>query len=130
MSPQPVEPSLDLLVGQPPIVSIDDVNLVGLDALRQVCAPDGRPLDRASMHRWVSTGVRGLKLPAIRVGGRWFSTVAALRWFVEARTRQASVRRATKPRHPTTAPVKAPVGADHDRSMHELRSLGFLTGTE
>lgn len=48
----------------------------------------GNRPDKATMTRWVHRGVGGVKLEAIRLGGRSiFTSMQALNRFIEARTR-------------------------------------------
>jgi hypothetical protein len=46
-----------------------------------------RPLHVGTLHRWRTKGIRGICLPARRVGGIWMTSAAALDWFVEQLTR-------------------------------------------
>lgn len=43
-------------------------------------------VSRFTVSRWVTNGSRGIKLEAIRVGGRWRTSVEALQRFAEAQT--------------------------------------------
>ena len=40
----------------------------------------------ATIHRWILHGVRGVRLEAVRLGGRWVTTVEALDRFARALT--------------------------------------------
>jgi hypothetical protein len=42
----------------------------------------GRRVHASSLHRWRNRGVRGIKLEAVRVGGTWCTSPAAMRRFV------------------------------------------------
>ncbi len=46
----------------------------------------GRPAHVGTLHRWRARGLRGIRLPARRVGGVWMTSNAALVWFVEQLT--------------------------------------------
>jgi hypothetical protein len=46
----------------------------------------GRPAHVGTLHRWRARGLRGVRLPARRVGGVWMTSNAALEWFVERLT--------------------------------------------
>lgn len=35
--------------------------------------------------RWIHRGVNGIRLPALHIGGKWYSTQAAVNWFFEAK---------------------------------------------
>jgi hypothetical protein len=49
-------------------------------------APCGHVHPR-TIHNWIRRGVRGIRLDAVRVGSRWWTSVEALHRFVEALTR-------------------------------------------
>ena len=38
----------------------------------------GRRIHRSTLHRWRSSGINGQRLDAVRIGGRWFSSMAAV----------------------------------------------------
>lgn len=38
----------------------------------------GRRIHVSTLHRWRSRGIGGQKLDAVRIGGRWFSSLAAV----------------------------------------------------
>lgn len=42
----------------------------------------GQRPDRATLHRWILRGVRGVRLEACRVGPSWITSVEALNRFV------------------------------------------------
>jgi hypothetical protein len=54
-------------------------------------ARDGRPIRVGTVRQWTLRGVRGVRLEAVRVGGRKMVSREALRRFVEATTLAASV---------------------------------------
>ena len=59
-------------------------NLVPLaDVIRQRL---GRRVGPATIWRWRLKGINGAKLPAIRCGQRWMTTVAAFADFIRAQT--------------------------------------------
>ena len=69
--------------------------LIGMgEAARLFPGADGRPTSRWSVARWVGAGVtvRGerIRLEGVRVGGRWFTTAAAVARFVDRQTRAAT----------------------------------------
>jgi hypothetical protein len=51
----------------------------------------GRRTHVSTVHRWVQRGVGGVRLEAIRVGGRWLSSREALGRFVAALTARTTV---------------------------------------
>lgn len=56
----------------------------------------GRPVNRATIFRWISEGVRlpdgsRLRLEAVRIGGRWVTSIEALTRFAESQTPAAPV---------------------------------------
>lgn len=46
----------------------------------------GRRISPNTRWRWVHLGVDGIRLPALSIGCKWYSTQAAVNWFFEART--------------------------------------------
>jgi hypothetical protein len=46
----------------------------------------GKPTHVATIHRWINQGVRGVRLDAIRLGGRWLTSREALQRFAQALT--------------------------------------------
>lgn len=68
-------------------------NLVSLvEAARSFPTSNGRGIHVGTLGRWRSIGVRGVRLEAVRVGGRWMTSWQALDRFVTClnATRQAS----------------------------------------
>ena len=47
----------------------------------------------ATLHRWRTRGVRGVRLEAVRVGGRWHTSQAAIERFIIATTNAVSSNR-------------------------------------
>lgn len=56
------------------------------EATREV--PGRRP-NCATVWRWIDQGVRGVRLEAVPVGGRWYTTKEAIRRFLAALAAQA-----------------------------------------
>src|SRR4051812_23510346 len=48
----------------------------------------GKPLAVSTLTRWISTGVRGVRLEASRLGGKWITSTQAIERFTESLTRQ------------------------------------------
>ena len=46
---------------------------------------DSRPIHLSTLIRWRTRGLRGVRLEAIRIGGRWFTSREAVVRFVSAR---------------------------------------------
>ncbi len=46
--------------------------------------PDGRPFRAATLYRWLRLGVHGVRLEAQRIGGRWYTSLAAVQRFLDA----------------------------------------------
>jgi Protein of unknown function (DUF1580) len=69
---------LDLVGG--PLISFQEA-ASHLPACRK-----GRPVHASTLHRWRAKGLRGVRLPARRIGGVWMTSLAALDWFVERLT--------------------------------------------
>jgi hypothetical protein len=66
----------------------DEKRIPLAQAARELFAPnhEGRPVHVSTVLRWVLHGVRGVKLEAVRVGGRWATTLEAIRRFEAACT--------------------------------------------
>lgn len=45
--------------------------------------PNGRRVHISSCYRWISRGVRGVKLEVLRIGGRCYTSVEALQRFFD-----------------------------------------------
>jgi hypothetical protein len=43
----------------------------------------GKQVHVGTLHRWRSRGLKGISLPALRVGGVWMTSAAALNWFFQ-----------------------------------------------
>lgn len=56
-----------------------------------------------SILRWIRRGVRQRKLEAVRVGGRWFTSVAAVKRFLAASSQRPSS--SPRPENHTTSPA-------------------------
>lgn len=69
--------------------------------------------------RWITKGSRGVRLEAIRLGGRWFSSRAALQRFAQALTPLPGNDPALRP--PTPSQQKR----GSQKAAEELRKLGF-----
>lgn len=111
---------LDCALPLAPAVRLRDEALIGLEELRREFAPGGTPIDRASIYRWITRGYRGVRLPALRVGRRWFSTVEALEWFVDATTTMNDVPSSRAGRRGRKRGLQ-----EHGRNVEELRAYGF-----
>ncbi len=48
----------------------------------------GQPLSYGTIHRWVTAGVKGVRLEASRLGGRWITSMEAIQRFTERLTTQ------------------------------------------
>lgn len=51
---------------------------------------NGKPVNAATIFRWRTRGVGGVKLEGRKIGGRWFTSVAWIREFIEATTAGAA----------------------------------------
>lgn len=77
---------------------------------------NGKPLHISTFHRWIKTGVQGVRLDATRLGGRWVTSIEALQRFADKLTA------CEPPPTPKAAPSTSHRAAQADR---ELSSLGF-----
>src|SRR5262245_36421156 len=74
---------------------------------------NGRPTHLSTVVRWKDRGVRGVRLEAVRLGGRWVTSREALARFVARVTATAS---------PTPTPVTAP-GELRRQADQDVRAL-------
>src|SRR5258708_3576071 len=76
------------------MIDIQNETTIGLSAAARRLPPNrgGRPVHPSCALRWVTVGVRVdgqvIRLEAIRLGGRWLTSVEALQRFAEAQTPQ------------------------------------------
>ena len=73
----------------------------------------------STLIRWITKGSRGVRLEAIRLGGRWFSSRAALQRFAKALTPLPGDDPALKSSTPSQQERRSQKAAD------DLRKLGF-----
>jgi hypothetical protein len=80
-----------------------------------------KPVHVSTLVRWILHGVRGVRLEAARIGGRWVTTQEALERFSSKLTAQHS--------SPSTQPnIGGPTHTAHERRQdqveRELRKIG------
>jgi hypothetical protein len=70
-------------------INILSENLVSFHDLvsRVLPASGGKRVHIATPHRWRSHGLRGVRLEAIRVGGRWHTSLQSVQRFFDALSR-------------------------------------------
>ena len=82
----------------------------------------GRPTHVATLHRWRSRGLRGVRLEAVRVGGVWHTSVEALNRFFA---------RLTSDDHAEDAAMQLPSPPNHDEQAEaELDAIGILGSSD
>jgi len=52
------------------------------EVAKQVRPQGQRPIHISTLMRWRQTGIRGIQLEAVRLGGRWFTSEAAVSRFI------------------------------------------------
>lgn len=75
----------------------------------------GRRVHLSTALRWVTRGVRGVRLEAVRLGGRWVTSLEALDRFA-ARLTAADCR----PEHGAAAPHQAATRVEEELRRHGL----------
>lgn len=70
-----------------PKISADSPDLEPLVSL--LSRLPGKQASPSTRWRWVRFGADGIRLPALTICGKWYSTQAAVNWFFEARTQAA-----------------------------------------
>lgn len=76
-----------------------------------------RPVHVATIHRWRSRGLKGIRLEAVRIGGAWHCSREAFRRFADRLTAQAE-----------SAEVSLPAGPDrhsHVEADSALKKEGW-----
>lgn len=61
-----------------------------VDAANAIAAQSGRKIHWRTIRRWVVDGLKGVKLAAARIGGRWFTKLSWLDEFNRKCTQSAS----------------------------------------
>jgi hypothetical protein len=79
----------------------------------------GKKLNVATVFRWASTGIRGVKLEVVRVGGTLCTSRAALLEFFRALTQANSDAAASVTRTPKQRQHA------NERAAHELKKIGI-----
>lgn len=87
---------------------------------RECGSVSGRGRSRATMARWVTEGVKGVRLEGFFDGARWFSSRQALARFFAALSR-AEAGATTMPTQPVPAPPVANRWEETRRKIMELR---------
>jgi hypothetical protein len=78
----------------------------------------GKRVHIGTPHRWRTQGLRGVRLEAIKVGGRWCTSLQALERFFDVLSRGAS------PPTPTQA-GDTPATVSSAESLRKLQEEGF-----
>jgi hypothetical protein len=70
------------------MIDVDQEQLVSFSELARSLPRrrENRPVHVSTIHRWRSSGLRGVRLEAIRVGGAWHTTREAFARFCERLT--------------------------------------------
>jgi hypothetical protein len=109
-----------------PTIDLSAENPLSLStAARQLPAlRNGRPVHAATLLRWVVAGIRGpgggrVRLEAVRVGGRWVTTVQALERFQAALSVVPGAEALPTPRSPAQRQRAA------ERAGQELKAMGI-----
>jgi hypothetical protein len=87
------------------VIDLEDEKLITLRAAGQMLPPGrlGKPRSEGCVRRWIVTGVKlpsgeRLRLEAVRIGGRWLTSVEALQRFAARQTPEALDEPAPLPR--------------------------------
>lgn len=62
--------------------SFDPDDMGGLVPLADALVAAGVPIAASTASRWITTGCRGVRLDARRIGARWFTSPVAVKRFV------------------------------------------------
>jgi hypothetical protein len=80
----------------------------------------GKKTHVATIFRWIQHGVRGVKLEAVRLGGRWVTSAEALQRFAEACSAASAPDAA-----PPARPIPAARRLSAERADRELAEMGI-----
>lgn len=81
--------------------------------------PDGRPVHKQSLFRWITVGVNGVKLEHLRLGGRFMVTPEQLERFGRELAESYQTQRATAPKSKRTRKGRTP--AQRARALEAAR---------
>ncbi len=66
------------------MIDLERETLINLNqAARRVPGRDGRSVHISAIYRWINPGIAGVRLEAVRLGGRLITSVEALQRFAE-----------------------------------------------
>jgi hypothetical protein len=96
-----------------------DESLIALSTVPSLLPPSavGKPVNLSTIFRWVMKGVRGVRLEALRAGGRWYTSESALRRFTSRLTELALP-------HGTPLPSPSQMRGAADRAGRLLAARG------
>lgn len=84
-------------------------------AARTLPRRNGKPIHPGTLARWAREGLRDVRLPVTRVGGRTYTSVAALRRFFSALDDARGRRREELPQPAESTQGDIDVGEELDR---------------
>jgi len=90
---------------------LNETLLLFSELSKLVRPPGQRPIHISTLMRWRQTGIRGIQLEAVRLGGRWFTSEAAVSRFI-ARLSEAKPLPISPPSQQSKAYIR-----DLDRSV-------------
>jgi hypothetical protein len=105
-------------------IDVEHERLIGVSAAARLLPPNRgeRPVHPSCILRWITSGVRVggeiVRLEALRLGGRWVTSVEALQRFGEAQT----------PRAEGTLPMPRPPASRQravEQAQHRLKAVGI-----
>lgn len=103
--------------------SIPAANYISLsEAVKLFPQMDGKSPGRRTVKRWILTGCYGVRLWATKRGRFWVTTVAAVREFQDALTRNSLTE--------VTDTPEAEADAESDRAVEFLKTRGFFQGKD
>jgi len=100
---------------------------LGQAARRLPSYRESRPVSPSTLWRWISRGVlladgSHVRLEAVRLGGRWLTSIPALERFTQAQTPAVEAGPAPTPNTPRTLAQRARAA---ERAAAELEKLGL-----
>lgn len=82
---------------------------------------EGRPVNVSTLYRWALKGVGGVRLDAVRIGSRWYTSKEALQRFTERLTTQSLPEEEEQKPSPRTPTRRK---AEQENVQRQLKEYG------
>lgn len=116
-------------VGLASDIDILDQTLISAEGVAAIVPPRrrGRRLHRSTFHRWCAKGLNGIVLPSVWIGGQRYTSVEALKTFIERVTEARDSHHSRVSSRPSggQAPSSAGEARRHQRVEERLKQYGL-----